>query len=268
MAEHKGLPMETFATQAKFRAWLRKHHRAEGLWVMFAKKHAGVKTTTYVEAREEAIAWGWIDGLKNGYDETYYLLRFTPRRARSKWSLINREIAEDLINRGAMRPPGLAQVEAARADGRWDRAYPSASRMPVHPALRDALATSPAARTNFDALDAANRYAVLFGVWDAATDSTRDRRVQKYMDMLARGEAPHTRPQVATRRPSKKTDAASASASASKKASARKAASEKTVSKTKTSRPAASKTKTSRTAASKKTARTAASKRTASKKAT
>lgn len=198
--------MEAFATQAKFRVWLRKHHkREEGLWVMFAKKNSGVTTTTYVEAREEAIAWGWIDGLKNGYDETYYLLRFTPRRARSKWSLINREIAEGLIERGGMHAPGLAQVEAAREDGRWERAYPSASKMKVPPALKEALAASPMARAAFEALDGANRYSILFGVWDAATDSTRARRVKKYVDMLERGDTPHP-PRAATKKVAKKTD--------------------------------------------------------------
>lgn len=200
MEEHKGLPMLAFASQAKFRVWLRRHHKREdGLWVMFAKKNSGVTTTTYAEAREEAIAWGWIDGLKNGYDETYYLLRFTPRRARSKWSLINREIAEGLIEGGGMQPSGLAQVEAARQDGRWARAYPSASRMTVHPALSEALDASPAARTAFEALDATNRYSVLFGVWDAATDATRARRVAKTIDMLARGETPHPPAQKSVR---------------------------------------------------------------------
>ncbi len=199
MAEHKGLPMLAFATQAKFRTWLRRDHRQdEGVWVMFAKKNSGATTTSYEKAREEAIAWGWIDGLINAYDQTYYLLRFTPRRARSKWSLINREIAEALIDAGAMHPSGLAQVEAAQKDGRWERAYPPASKMTVHPALDQALAGSESARSAFEALDGANRFSVLFGVWDAATDTTRARRVKKYIEMLERGETPHPPTQKAS----------------------------------------------------------------------
>lgn len=120
MEEHKGLVVLPFASQAKFRTWLRKNHaRQDGLWLKFAKKASGIASVTYAQAREEAIAWGWIDGLKNGYDESYYLLRFTPRRPKSNWSAINQRIAEQLIESGRMQPSGLAEVEAAQADGRW-----------------------------------------------------------------------------------------------------------------------------------------------------
>ena len=192
MEEHKGLVVLPFASQAKFRTWLRKNHaRQDGFWLKFAKKNTGIKTVSYEEAREEAIAWGWIDGLINGYDETYYLLRFTPRRPRSKWSQINRSIAEALIARGAMQPAGMAEVEAARADGRWERAYPSASKMKVHPDLAKALKADADARAAFDALDGANRYAVLYRVWDAATEVTRTRRIKDLVAMLTRGETIH-----------------------------------------------------------------------------
>lgn len=200
--EHKGLVVLPFASQTKFRTWLRKNHaRQDGFWLKFAKKASGIASVTYAEAREEAIAWGWIDGLKNGYDESYYLLRFTPRRPRSKWSQINRSIAEALIERGAMQPTGMAEVEAARADGRWDRAYPSASKMEVHPDLAKALKANADARAAFDALDGANRYAVLYRVWDAATDASRTRRINDLVGMLARGETIHP---AAKRKTSKK----------------------------------------------------------------
>lgn len=131
---------------------------------------------------------GWIDGLKNARDETWYLLRFTPRTRRSKWSKINREIVEQLMAAGAMHPAGLAQVDAARADGRWDDAYDPPSRIEPHPDFVKALEGSPRARRFFATVSGANRYAVLYRVHDAKRESTRARRIAELVAMLERGE--------------------------------------------------------------------------------
>ncbi len=119
--KHKGLEIRRFETQAAFERWLEKNHAlAEGLWVKFAKKGSSKTSLTYAQAREAAIIYGWIDGLKNRIDDDFYALRFTGRRAKSPWSKINRDIAEALIEQARMKPPGLAQVKAAQADGRWN----------------------------------------------------------------------------------------------------------------------------------------------------
>src|SRR3954470_10881196 len=126
------LPVLPFASKAQFRAWMEEHHTDPGgLWLKFAKKGTGVATVVYAEALEVALCFGWIDGQAKKLDATYYLQRFTPRRARSKWSRINVAKAEALIAGGAMRPAGLAEVERAKADGRWDAAYASPSRIEV-----------------------------------------------------------------------------------------------------------------------------------------
>lgn len=187
-----GLPALPFASKAAWARWMRSNHaKADGLWIAFAKKDSGVPSVTYEEAREVAIAHGWIDGLKNARDETWYLLRFTPRRARSKWSKINREIAEQLIAAGAMKPAGLTQVEAAKADGRWDAAYDPPSKIVPHPDFAAALDRSPKAKAFFATVTSANRFSFLHQVHDAKRDDTRKRRIEKFIAMLERGEVPH-----------------------------------------------------------------------------
>ncbi|MCA9577396.1 MAG: YdeI/OmpD-associated family protein [Sandaracinaceae bacterium] len=190
--QHEGAPMRAFATVRDWRAWLSRHHEAgETLWVKFAKKGSGLPSITYEEARDHAIAFGWIDGLKHGLDEQYYTIRFTPRRARSKWSQINRDVVEKLIAAGEMAPAGLAQVEAAKRDGRWDAAYAGPAKMEVHPDLARALEANRAAREFFATVSSANRFAILYRVQDAKRPETRARRIAQFVDMLARGEVPH-----------------------------------------------------------------------------
>lgn len=162
------------------------------MWIEFAKKGTGVPTVSYVEAVEVALAYGWIDGqVKRSEEEGFYRQRFTPRRPRSRWSQINRDRALALIESGRMRPPGLAEVERARADGRWDEAYAPPSRIEVPEDLRAALDAVPAAAERFAALGAQNRYAILYRVGDAKRPETRARRIQRFVEMLARGETPH-----------------------------------------------------------------------------
>lgn len=189
MDQHKGLPVLPFASKAAWARWLRSNHaKSEGLWIAFAKKGTGIASVVYEEAREVALAHGWIDGLKNARDETWYLLRFTPRRSRSKWSKINCEIAEQLIAAGQMKPAGLAQVEAAKADGRWDAAYDPPSRIQPHPELAKALERSPKAKAFFATISRANRHAILYRVHDVKREATRKRKIEEFVAMLERGE--------------------------------------------------------------------------------
>lgn len=189
---HKGAPIRGFETVKQWRAWLgRNHERYEALWVKLAKKGSGVRSISYEEARDHAIAFGWIDGLKNAVDEQHYALRFTPRQARSKWSKINTKVAEQLIASGEMTSAGLAQVEAARRDGRWDAAYAGAATIEVHPEFERALNANPSAKRFFSTVSSANRFSILHGVHDAKRAETRARRIEKFVAMLARGEVPH-----------------------------------------------------------------------------
>lgn len=192
MPQYEGLPVLAFATKAAMARWMRTNHaKLDGIWIELAKKGSGVASPSYEEAREVAILYGWIDGLKHANDERTYRLRFTPRRARSRWSKINREIAEALIDAGQMQPAGLAQVEAAKADGRWAAAYDPPSKMVPHPAFMEALAKSPKAKAFFATISAASRFAISFRVHDAKREETRARRIAQFVAMLERGEVPH-----------------------------------------------------------------------------
>lgn len=192
MDQHKGLPVLPFATKAAWQRWLKANHaRADGLWIAIAKKDTGVASLCYEDAREVALVHGWIDGLANARDETWYLLRLTPRRARSKWSKINCEIAEQLITAGKMHPAGLAQVEAAKADGRWAAAYDPPSKIQSPPDFEAALARSPKAKAFFATISKANRFAFLHQLHDAKREDTRKRRIEKFVAMLERGEVPY-----------------------------------------------------------------------------
>jgi uncharacterized protein YdeI (YjbR/CyaY-like superfamily) len=192
VAAQPDLPILAFASPAEWEAWLDEHHASsDGVWVKFAKKAAGIPTVVYAEALEVALCHGWIDGQVKRFDEDWYLQRFTPRRARSRWSQINRDKAEALIAAGRMRPAGLAEVERARADGRWDAAYASPSAITVPDDLRAALDADPAAREAFAGLSSQNRYAILYRVHDAKRPETRARRIARFVAMLAEGRTPH-----------------------------------------------------------------------------
>jgi uncharacterized protein YdeI (YjbR/CyaY-like superfamily) len=186
------LPILLFATPPDLEAWLEKSHAdAAGLWLKIAKKGSGVESVSYAEALELALCFGWIDSQKRGFDERHFLQRFTPRRPRGKWSLINREKAEGLIASGAMRPRGLAEVEAAKADGRWEAAYAGQRTAEVPDDLRAELDRNEAAGEFFATLDSANRYAILYRLQEAKEPETRERRLRKFIAMLERGEKIH-----------------------------------------------------------------------------
>jgi uncharacterized protein YdeI (YjbR/CyaY-like superfamily) len=185
------LPVMAFADQAAFEAWLEENDGAPGVYVKLAKKGAGVPSVTYAELVESALCFGWIDGRSNRLDDRFYLQRMTPRRARSVWSQKNVDAVEALTLAGRMRPPGLAAVEAARADGRWERAYAGSATITVPDDLAAALAAEPAAQAAFDGLDGANRYAVLWRVHTAASETTRAKRIASLVQMLAEGRRIH-----------------------------------------------------------------------------
>lgn len=187
------LPELIVADAAAWRAWLEANHaRSQGVRLVHAKKGVNEPTRlTYAESLDEALCFGWIDGQKNRRDDATYLLRYTPRRARSRWSERNVGHIERLTAEGRMRAAGIAQVEAAKADGRWAAAYGSATTMTVPDDLAAALAAEPAAQAMFEILTSANRFAILYQVGDAKRPETRARRIEKFVAMLARGETPH-----------------------------------------------------------------------------
>ena len=183
--------IHTFADAAAWDRWLRRHHAdSDSAWLRLAKKGTDEPTVTYAEAVEVALCHGWIDGQSRG-GETHWLQRFTPRRARSIWSKVNCARAESLIAQGRMQPAGLKEVERARADGRWERAYDPPGSVTVPPDLQAAFdANRPAARF-FATLDSANRYAVLWRVQTARRPDTRAKRIETLVAMLDRGEKIH-----------------------------------------------------------------------------
>ncbi|MFE1259975.1 YdeI family protein [Streptomyces albogriseolus] len=186
-------PVLGFGTQEDFEAWLEEHQGdAGGLWLKIPRKGSGLPGVDYATALESALCFGWIDGHKRSLDETHWIQRFTPRRARSRWSAVNRRKALELIERGRMRPAGLREVERAKADGRWEAAYASQRTATVPDDLRAALDAAPAgAREFFDALDSRNRYAILHRIEEAKRAQTRAARIEKFVAMLAAGEKLH-----------------------------------------------------------------------------
>lgn len=185
------LPVQHFKNAAAWERWLVAHGSSDGCWLKIAKKDAGVVSVTYAEALDVALCHGWIDGLKKSFDESFFLQRFTPRRARSTWSKINVARVEALLVADRMKSAGLREVEAAKADGRWAAAYDSARSMEVPQELAQALAKNKKARAFFDALDRTNRYAVCWRVQTAVKPETKAARVAKLVEMLARGEKIH-----------------------------------------------------------------------------
>jgi len=187
-----GLPVLRFENAAAMEAWLERHGAASaGFWLRLFRKDAGVPTVTRDEAIDAALRFGWIDGRLDKYDSASWLIRFTPRRARSKWSEINVRRVAALESAGRMRPAGLAEVAAAKADGRWAAAYAPQSRAEIPPDLEAALDASPAAAAFFATLTGANRYAILYRIGAVKKPETRARKVAGFVAMLERGETVH-----------------------------------------------------------------------------
>jgi len=183
------LPLIEFADSAAWEAWLREHHDGSpGLWLLLAKKGSPRPTVTQREAIEVALCWGWIDGQVGRHDQHFYKQRFTHRRPRSNWSQINCGRARELIASGLMQPPGLEEIEQAQADGRWEAAYEPQSRATVPDDFALALAANPDAERFFATLTGVRRYAFLYRIQDAKRPETRSRRIQKFVELLARQE--------------------------------------------------------------------------------
>jgi uncharacterized protein YdeI (YjbR/CyaY-like superfamily) len=186
------LPELLLPDAAAWHAWLEHHHdSAPGVWLVLTKKGGTATALTYADALDEALCFGWIDGQRRTRDTTTSYQRMTPRRPRSVWSARNVGHVERLEREGRMREAGRAQVRAAQADGRWDRAYGGAASAVVPDDLAAAIAAEPAAQAWFDVLTSTNRYALIYRVQDAKRPETRERRIRQFVEMLVRGETPY-----------------------------------------------------------------------------
>ena len=187
-------PVMEFASAKAWETWLRKHHdTSDGVWLKIAKKGTGVETVTMPEVIDVALCYGWIDGLRHKHDDVYFRQRITPRKTRSRWSKINRAKAETLIAAGRMHAAGLREIDAAKADGRWDAAYAGSRDIEVPDDFTRALRRNARARRAFEQLDRTNRYAILYRIHDAKRAETRARRIEQFVDMLADGRTIHSR---------------------------------------------------------------------------
>jgi uncharacterized protein YdeI (YjbR/CyaY-like superfamily) len=183
------LPIKMFASQETWRTWLHDNYTDQaGLWIKMGKKASGIQTVTYAEALDVALCYGWIDGQKKTFDESYFLQKFTPRRTRSMWSQVNQGKVADLIQHGLMQPSGLAEIERAKADGRWEAAYASPRNTVAPDDLLAALAANPTAQAFFENLNKTNRYAFVSQVQIAKRPETRATRIAKFVAMCERGE--------------------------------------------------------------------------------
>lgn len=183
------IPIIAFADTHAWKTWLDKNHEDPiGVWIKIAKKNSGVQSVTYAEALDEALCYGWIDGLKRSYDERYFLQKFTPRRKRSLWSKVNIGKVEALIAAGRMQSAGMTQIELAKADGRWDAAYESQANAIIPDDLTSALKQNPTAKAFFESLTKAERYSVLWRLMTATTPQIRSKRLVMMIERLSRQE--------------------------------------------------------------------------------
>lgn len=192
MAITKELRVLSFASASLWEEWLLSHHtEQDGVWLKLAKKASGVASVTYAEALEVALCYGWIDGQKKSYDGSYFLQKFTPRRPNSLWSKINISKVTELIAAGRMQPAGLAEIEAAKQDGRWEAAYDSAKNMVIPEDLLQALEENKPAQAFFNTLNQANVYAITWRLQTAKKVETRQKRLAAVIAMLEKGEKFH-----------------------------------------------------------------------------
>jgi uncharacterized protein YdeI (YjbR/CyaY-like superfamily) len=183
------LPILPFESKKKWAAWLAKQHdKSKGVWLKLSKKNSGIPSVTYEEALDVAICYGWIDGQKGSFDEQYWLQKFTPRGPKSIWSKINTEKAERLIASGEMKPAGLKAIEAAKLDGRWVAAYSSQKSISIPEDFQAALDQNQKAKAFFNTLKSSERYSFLFRIQTAKKIETRAKRIQQFVEMLARNE--------------------------------------------------------------------------------
>ena len=186
MKNASDLPVMSFATWQDWEAWLNEHHAdTKGVWLKIAKKGTGISSVSYAEALDSALCYGWIDGQKASFDEQYWLQKFTPRGPKSMWSKVNCDKVSALQAEGRMQPAGLRQVELARADGRWDLAYDSQSKITIPGDFQSELDKDQEAQAFFKTLNSVNRYAILRRIQIAKNPETRSTRIQKFIEMLS-----------------------------------------------------------------------------------
>jgi len=192
MKNSDNLSIMSFDTQHDWEIWLKENHaETKGIWLKIAKKEASTPSVSYAEALDSALCYGWIDGQKAAFDDKYWLQKFTPRTAKSIWSKVNCNKAEALIAEGRMQPAGLQQVELAKSDGRWERAYESQSKITIPDDFQSELDNNPKAKEFFNTLDSANRYAFLFRIQSAKKPETRSAKIQKFVEMLNQQQKLH-----------------------------------------------------------------------------
>jgi uncharacterized protein YdeI (YjbR/CyaY-like superfamily) len=184
-------PVEKFGSQKELEKWLEQNAESDGVWLKLAKKGSGETTVSYAEAVESALCFGWIDSQAKTFDDKFYIQKFTPRRSKSVWSKINVEKADALIKEGRMKPAGLAQVEAAKADGRWDAAYEGQSTAEAPADFLDALAKKKKAAVFYETLNKANKYAITWRLHHSKKPETRAANIHKFIQMLADGKTFH-----------------------------------------------------------------------------
>jgi uncharacterized protein YdeI (YjbR/CyaY-like superfamily) len=189
MNSSTGIAIKSFATQHKWREWLEKNYsESDGIWLRIFKKDSGKKTVTHDEALDEALCFGWIDGQRKKHDEVSFLQKFTPRRAKSIWSKRNREKTAKLIKEGRITPAGLAEIERAKSDGRWARAYDSPKNMVVPADFLKELKKNKKAYKFFETLNKTNKFAIAFRLHNAKRPETRERRMKDFLARMERGE--------------------------------------------------------------------------------
>lgn len=188
-SKHNVYPVIAFADSKAFEKWLVKNHSKEdGLWLKIAKIKSGIKSVSYLEALDVALCYGWIDGLRRGLDEEYFIQKFTPRRTNSLWSVVNKKKVAALIKSGRMQAPGIDAINMAKKNGRWKNAYDPQGMITISPELKKALNKNPKAKAFFGKLTSQNRYAILFRIHNAKKEETKNKKIEEYVAMLEKHE--------------------------------------------------------------------------------
>lgn len=182
---HDSYAVKSFKSAEAFEAWLAKNHKkADGLWLKIAKAKSGIKSVAFPDALDIALCYGWIDGLRRGLDDDYYVQKFTPRRPKSVWSVINKNKVAQLIKEGRMKEAGLAAIEDARKNGQWNKAYHSQASITIPEELQKALDKNKRAKQFFEKLSSQNRYAILFRIHQVKREETKTKKIAEFIKML------------------------------------------------------------------------------------
>jgi uncharacterized protein YdeI (YjbR/CyaY-like superfamily) len=185
---HDNYPVKSFKSAADFEKWLDKNHKkADGLWMKIAKANTGIKSIAFPDALDIALCYGWIDGMRRGLDDEYYMQKFTPRRGKSVWSVINKDKVAQLIKQGRMKEAGLDAIERAKKNGQWDRAYLSPANAEVPEDLQEALNSNKKAKAFFAKLSSQNRFAILYRLHHVKREETKKKKIHEYIKMLEQG---------------------------------------------------------------------------------